>query len=92
MDLNNQVADENNKSTKTCFVIMPISEPKDIYEQGHFKQVYSQLIKPACIKAGFKPIRADEVAQSNLIVIDILRRIITKEFYYNSDDPFSPFG
>ncbi len=79
MDLNNQAVDENNKATKTCFVIMPISEPEGCYDSGHFMQVYQQLIKPACNKAGFKSIRADEVVKSNYIEIDILKKIITSD-------------
>ena len=38
---------EENK-TKTCFVIMPISDqPK--YPTGHFDKIYEQIIVPACI-------------------------------------------
>lgn len=60
---------------KTCFVIMPISDP-DGYESGHFQRVYDYLIKPACEKAGFKPIRADENTSSNHIIIEILKQIL----------------
>lgn len=63
---------------KTCFVIMPISEIES-YGPGHFKRVYEHVIKPACFKAGFMPIRADEVQQANVIVIDILKRIIESD-------------
>lgn len=45
------------------FVIMPISDPKE-YQPEHFKVVHESLIKPACFKAGFAPIRADEVDES----------------------------
>ncbi|MGQ8363679.1 hypothetical protein [Glaciecola sp. 1036] len=63
---------------KKCFVIMPIADIEP-YEEGHFTRVYEYLIKPACIKAGFTPVRADEVASSNYIVIDIMDKI------YHSD-------
>lgn len=63
---------------KTCFIIMPISDGLD-YSSDHFKRVYDFLIKPACEKAGFKPIRADDVVTTNYIAIDILKKIISSE-------------
>lgn len=64
--------------SKACFVIMPISD-MDGYDSGHFSRVYEHLIKPACENAGYTPIRADEVASSNYIVIDILSKIVESE-------------
>lgn len=61
-----------------CFVIMPISNHPD-YDDGHFKRVYEHIIKPACVKAGFEPIRADEVLTTNHIAIDIIKNIIKCE-------------
>lgn len=66
------------KETKSCFIIMPISD-QDGYDKGHFNRVYEHLIKPACIKAGFKPIRADEEVKTNYIVVDIIRKILDSE-------------
>jgi len=63
------------ESLKTCFVIMPIADMNG-YDTRHFDRVYSHIIKPACAKAGFSPVRADEISSSNLIVLDILRRIV----------------
>ncbi|ENF1409047.1 hypothetical protein ABQI06_004197 [Escherichia coli] len=63
------------QETRSCFVIMPIADMPN-YENGHFNRVYNHLIKPACADAGFKPIRADEVSNSNFIVLDILKRIV----------------
>ena len=63
---------------KTCFVIMPISDTEP-YETGHFKRVYEYIVKPAVIKAGFKPIRADDILHTNFIAIDIIRRIVSSE-------------
>ncbi len=57
---------------------MPISD-QDGYDKGHFNRVYEHLIKPACIKAGFKPIRADEEVKTNYIVVDIIRKILDSE-------------
>lgn len=66
------------KETKSCFIIMPISD-QDGYDKGHFNRVYEHLIKPACMKAGFKPIRADEEVKTNYIVVDIIRKILDSE-------------
>ncbi|WP_146012673.1 MULTISPECIES: hypothetical protein [unclassified Pseudomonas] len=77
----NQKSSEHNdatQDTKTCFVIMPIAD-MDGYDAGHFTRVYEHLIKPACIKAGYTPHRADLVAASNYIIIDILRKIVESD-------------
>ena len=62
----------------TCFVIMPISD-QDGYDKGHFTRVYQHLILPACEKAGFTAIRADDEIKTNYIVIDIIRKIIDSD-------------
>ena len=58
-----------------CFVIMPIGD-SDGYDKGHFSKVYEDIFKPACEKSNFKPVRADEVKQTNLIHLDILQKLI----------------
>ena len=58
-----------------CFIIMPIADC-DGYNKGHFRNVYEDIIKISCNKAGFNPIRADEVKQTNLIHLDILKKLI----------------
>lgn len=58
-----------------CFVIMPIAE-QDGYPNNHFRHVYTDIIKPACEKSGVRPVRADDVKQTNLIHVEILRRLI----------------
>lgn len=60
---------------KTCFIIMPISDV-DPYPIGHFKRVYEFIIKPAVISAGFQPLRADDILNTNYIAIDVIKRII----------------
>lgn len=70
--------DSKEESKKTCFVIMPISDCEG-YESGHFTRVYEHIIKPACEKAGFEPIRADDTSKANVIIVDILQQI------YNCD-------
>jgi len=63
---------------KYCFVIMPISDQVD-YDKGHFSRVYEHLIKPACEKGGFIPVRADEESKTNYIVIDIIKKILESD-------------
>lgn len=58
-----------------CFVIMPISDQIG-YETGHFAKVYEDIFKPACAEAGYKATRADDVKESNLIHLDILKRVV----------------
>jgi hypothetical protein len=58
-----------------CFVIMPISDC-DGYSKGHFQHVFDDIIDPACEKAGFAAIRADQVKQSNLIHLEILQSLL----------------
>jgi hypothetical protein len=60
---------------KECFIIMPISDT-DGYPQGHFKHVYDNIVVPSCAKAGFQAIRADDVKATNLIHLDILKKLI----------------
>ena len=60
---------------KRCFVIMPISDTGG-YEKGHFNRVYEHLIKPACEQADFEPIRADDTSKANMIMVDILQKIL----------------
>lgn len=73
-DTNLPAAQEGNNQPK-CFIIMPIADMPG-YETRHFDRVYTHIIKPACIKAGFEPVRADDVTNSNFIVLDILRKIV----------------
>lgn len=61
-----------------CFVIMPISAQQG-YDSEHFSQVYEDIIKPAIDLAGMVPIRADETANTNLIQLDILRKVIESD-------------
>lgn len=65
-------------ASKTCFIIMPISDV-DGYSKGHFNRIYEHLIKPACIKCGLVPVRADDTAKTNVIIIDILQKILESD-------------
>ncbi|MDA7727985.1 hypothetical protein N8858_03815 [Flavobacteriaceae bacterium] len=57
---------------------MPISDNSN-YPEGHFQRVYEHLIIPACENAGFTPIRADDVINTNYIAIDVIKKIIESE-------------
>lgn len=70
--------DEIPSESLTCFVIMPIADTQG-YESSHFNRVYKHLIQPACAKAGFKAVRADDINNTNFIVLDILRRIVESD-------------
>jgi hypothetical protein len=64
------------KSTQQeCFVIMPISDHEG-YEKGHFKRVYEDVIIPACEKSDYKAVRADEVEETDIIHLSILKKLI----------------
>lgn len=54
---------------------MPISDG-DPYPAGHWRRVYDHIIKPACSLAGLTPLRADDVNQTNHIVLDVLRQLL----------------
>ena len=58
-----------------CFVIMPISNQSG-YEDNHFQLVYEDIIKPSINKAKMTPVRADETKNTNLIHMDILKKIL----------------
>lgn len=66
---------ENTEELPVCFILMPISDPEG-YSPGHFKLVYENIFKPACNIAGYRAIRADDVAQTNLIQLDILQKLL----------------
>lgn len=70
-----KVTKKETSQNNDCFIIMPIGD-SDGYEKGHFRRVYEDIFKAACIKAQFHPIRADEVKQTNLIHLDILQKLI----------------
>lgn len=64
-----------NKEKEECFVIMPISQQLG-YDENHFTLVYEDIIKPSIESNNMIPKRADETKNTNLIQLDILRRII----------------
>ncbi|EKO3566999.1 hypothetical protein [Vibrio metschnikovii] len=69
---------EKNVADKSCFVIMPISTQPG-YEADHFRLVYEDIIKPSIEAASMVAIRADETVNTNLIQLDILRKVIESD-------------
>ena len=74
----NMTKSETVTTIKKCFIVMPISD-QDGYEKSHFTRVYNHLIKPACERAGFEPIRADDEVKTNYIALDIVKKIIDSD-------------
>jgi len=70
-----KTAPKKNTRRPDCFIIMPIGAP-DGYSTGHFERILEDLLIPACTKAGFTPVRADQVRQTNLIHLDVLKRLL----------------
>lgn len=73
----------SSKVTKTCFIIMPITTPKDLVETynndpDHFEHVMEVLFIPAVEAAGLKPIKP--IAKgSDLIQGGIIKNIQTAD-------------
>lgn len=65
-------------SPMTCFVIMPISDVHG-YREGHFREVYDQLIKPAVESAGYSCDRADSTNSAHMIRVDIVNRVVNAD-------------
>jgi len=78
----------NKKSGKSdkinCFVIMPITTPDDLIEEGiyndknHFKRVYEHIIRPAIEEIGWTPIYPDTEG-SEVIIANIIKQLINSE-------------
>lgn len=71
-----EITEQKTEPLKKCFVVMPIADPITDYDPGHFKRVYDYIIRPACAEAGFEPVRADEIKSSNVIILDIIKKIL----------------
>lgn len=71
-------------SGKTCFVIMPFGQKRDILSDGqiqdiNFDQVYQKIIKPTVERLALRCTRADEVSKSGLIHKDMIERILNSD-------------
>jgi len=60
---------------KSCFVIMPVRDTAG-YGPGHFTHVYTNIIVPACVMAGYSAVRSDEGYYSGLINLGVINKII----------------
>lgn len=64
-----------------CFVLMPFGTKSDgIKKEINFDKVYSSFIKPAIIKAGLEPIRADEEKSGGFIHKPMYERLMFCDF------------
>lgn len=70
--------EEQRAKTKTCFVMMPISDV-DGYPPGHFEEVYEGLIKPAVEHAGFECELATSTSAAHFIPLDIVTKAATAD-------------
>jgi 3',5'-cyclic AMP phosphodiesterase CpdA/Flp pilus assembly protein TadD len=63
------------------FVIMPFGRKELDHDRGQFDfdQVYTELIRPAALNAGFECLRIDEVLQAGLISDQYLREIFAAD-------------
>ncbi len=66
------------KATKTCFVIMPISDV-DGYPTGHFNEVYKQLIEPAVTSAGYACSLATSSNSAHMIQLEVVTKVATAD-------------
>lgn len=68
------MAKQTNK--KTCFVIGPIGEPESDIRDWSDK-ILECIVTPAVKACGYKqPVRADKIAQSGLITIQIMQHLV----------------
>lgn len=54
---------------------MPISDV-DSHDNGRFRRVFEDIISPACDESGYSPQLASDVKETNLIHLDILKKLI----------------
>jgi O-acetyl-ADP-ribose deacetylase (regulator of RNase III) len=80
-------ADEVGRSDvfgKTCFVIMPFGQKRDILSDGQtqdidFDEIYRQIIKPTVERLTLRCTRSDEISKSGLIHKDMVERILSSD-------------
>ncbi|HEV2955218.1 MAG TPA: hypothetical protein VGX95_03795 [Xanthobacteraceae bacterium] len=69
------------RARKSCFVIMPFGQKRDILPDGQkqdidFDRIYAELIKPVAESLAVECTRSDEVSKSGLIHKDMIERIL----------------
>lgn len=65
-------------ASKTCFVMMPISDVEG-YPAGHFEEVYKQLIEPAVSAAGYVCELATSTGAAHMIQLDVVTKVATAD-------------
>lgn len=66
----------NNENTKTAFIIMPFGKKKDAHGNViDFDLVYQDVIQEPVERAGFRPLRCDEIKQAGSIHRDMFTHI-----------------
>lgn len=70
--------DEQVEQSKTCFVIMPISDVEG-YPLGHFAEVYQQLIKPAVEASGYVCSLATSTSSAHMIQLEVVTKVATAD-------------
>lgn len=70
--------EEVTTSTKTCFVMMPISDVDD-YPAGHFGEVFKQLIEPAVVAAGYQCTLATSTSAAHMIQLEVITKVATAD-------------
>lgn len=63
-----------------CFILMPFGKKQSGEMLIDFDQIYNSMIKPAIIKAGMEPIRADEERTDGIIHKAMFERLILCEY------------
>lgn len=71
-------APEEASTTKTCFVMMPISDVEG-YPAGHFTEVYKQLIEPAVTDAGYECTLATSTNSAHMIQLEVVTQVATAD-------------
>ncbi len=71
-----------NGAMPKCFVIMQFGKPYDTY--------WEEVIKPIARKAGFEPIRADDIYGPGVILQDIIRQILDSDVIIAEVTPANP--
>jgi hypothetical protein len=83
-DVTEQASAKRDLAGKSCFVIMPFGQKKEIGAAGEiehidFDKVYKEIIKPTVERLQLQCMRSDEVSRSGLIHKDMIERILSSD-------------
>lgn len=70
---------EDNTTPRKCFIVLPTDVEGNYYgyENGHFGQIYTKIIEPSVLKAGYIPVRRDEIVIGENAEIEIMRELVS---------------